>query len=149
MGLVAMKIIFLIMVVLSVSWTSEIKIDSNTGLVWQDNTEVISIKLNWEEAKEYCEVLDLENYSDWRLPSIRELKSIVAVNRIPPEITKRFKYFAYLHYWSSSKVTYNETEALSLKSTRDYREQYTDKTYALNVRCVRGTQKCSVPWGCN
>lgn len=49
--------------------------DSATGLMWAqyDSGE----GLNWGQALAYCEHLNLSNYSDWRLPTIKELNSIV------------------------------------------------------------------------
>lgn len=48
--------------------------DNNTGLMWQ---QIPSSKpMTWEEAKKYCEELTLGGYTDWRMPSVKELYSI-------------------------------------------------------------------------
>jgi hypothetical protein len=49
--------------------------DSSTGLMWQ--VPIDSKKYNWSDAKRYCRDLTLGGYSDWRLPSRDELKSIM------------------------------------------------------------------------
>jgi hypothetical protein len=49
--------------------------DLNTGLMWEQvpcETEGLS----WDEAVEYCEDLELGGYTDWRMPSCKELFSI-------------------------------------------------------------------------
>jgi len=49
--------------------------DSATGLMWAQNDS--GEGLNWGDALAYCEHLNLAGYSDWRLPTIKELNSIV------------------------------------------------------------------------
>lgn len=49
-------------------------LDQNTGLMWKKDE---SPNLNWEEAMRYCKELSLAGFSDWRLPSIRELPTIL------------------------------------------------------------------------
>ena len=39
--------------------------------------------MNWEDALKYCESLHYAGYSDWRLPDIKELQSIVDYSRSP------------------------------------------------------------------
>ncbi|MDD5255510.1 MAG: DUF1566 domain-containing protein [Candidatus Omnitrophica bacterium] len=48
--------------------------DLNTGLMWKKDE---SPNLNWENALKYCQELDLGGYKDWRLPTIRELPTIL------------------------------------------------------------------------
>lgn len=48
--------------------------DDVTGLIWQQTSA--SGSLNWEEANEYCESLELGGYDDWRMPTLKELYSI-------------------------------------------------------------------------
>jgi hypothetical protein len=55
--------------------------DLATGLMWQKADDG-SVR-DWEESLEYAEGLDLANYSDWRLPNIKELHSIVDYTRSP------------------------------------------------------------------
>lgn len=46
-------------------------------LMWQDNDAVGSTTYTWTEAVAYCEYLELAGYSDWRLPEMDELESII------------------------------------------------------------------------
>lgn len=49
--------------------------DLATGLMWQMSDD--GDTKDWQEALEYTEKLELAGYSDWRLPNIKELQSIV------------------------------------------------------------------------
>ena len=58
--------------------------DSATDLMWSRDDS--SEGLNWEEALDWVEAKNVENYlgySDWRLPKTKELQSIVDYNRSP------------------------------------------------------------------
>jgi hypothetical protein len=55
--------------------------DNVTGLAWQQEDD--DVQRNWEDAITYCEGLSLAGYSDWRLPNIKELKSIVDISVYP------------------------------------------------------------------
>jgi hypothetical protein len=56
--------------------------DPATGLMWtrKDN----GYALRWQPAAEYCRSLQLAGFSDWRLPSIDELKRIYNPNATAP-----------------------------------------------------------------
>lgn len=49
--------------------------DLSTGLMWQTSDSGVGV--DWEEALNYAESLVLADYDDWRLPSVKELQSIV------------------------------------------------------------------------
>ena len=48
--------------------------DDVTGLMWQQIPTTDDF--TWEDAKEYCENLELGGFDDWRMPSAKELFSI-------------------------------------------------------------------------
>ncbi|MCM8774064.1 MAG: DUF1566 domain-containing protein [Candidatus Omnitrophica bacterium] len=48
--------------------------DLNTGLMWKKEE---SPELNWEEAMNYCQELNLAGYNDWRLPTIKEIATLI------------------------------------------------------------------------
>lgn len=55
--------------------------DHATGLMWQKADD--GTARNWQEALAYAEKLDLNGYTDWRLPNAKELQSIVDYSRSP------------------------------------------------------------------
>ncbi len=55
--------------------------DLATGLMWQKADDGIS--RDWEVSLAYAENLDLGNKTDWRLPNVKELQSIVDYSRSP------------------------------------------------------------------
>lgn len=59
----------------SLECTGSVCIDQNTGLMWQN--QLLSSALDWHEATDYCQEITLEGFSDWRLPTISELRSLI------------------------------------------------------------------------
>ena len=55
--------------------------DLATGLIWQQADS--GKGLNWQQALQYSESLNLAGHSDWRLPNAKELQSIVDYTRSP------------------------------------------------------------------
>ena len=75
--------------------------DTDTGLMWQQITAPGTY--TWDYAMEYCKSLNLAGFTDWRLPTIKELVSIVEYSRYSPAInTDYFLGTLELHYWSST-----------------------------------------------
>lgn len=65
--------------------------DLNTGLLWQQSTDSdgdgdidASDKLTFDESEAYCQALDLAGYTDWRLPGIKELYSLILFSGTDP-----------------------------------------------------------------
>ncbi len=81
--------------------------DNNSGLVWQQTPPVQGT--TWDEAVEYCEKLELGGYTDWRLPTLKELFSISDFSQGWPYLdTLYFKLAGGVvskdqQYWSSHK----------------------------------------------
>ncbi len=48
--------------------------DSDSKLVWSSKR---SEKILWDDAVSYCENLDEDGHSDWRLPNISELRTLI------------------------------------------------------------------------
>jgi len=55
--------------------------DINTGLMWQQDP---GEKMTLEEAEENLTSFNLGGYSDWRLPTIKELYSLIIFNGLDP-----------------------------------------------------------------
>ena len=113
-----------------------VKLDN---LEWQDNTEAKTTKLSWDEAKSYCQNLNLASHSDWRLPSIKELQNIVDVSRYKPSIKRDFKNVASNNYWSSSQGVSDAKNAWHVYFKYGY-TGYNAKSNEGYVRCVRHRQ---------
>ncbi len=130
----------------------DIVIDNTTGLEWEDNE---SIEKQWvldenyngndsntsgDTATTYCEEFNLGNYEDWRLPSVKELQTIInsgetasaANNGIFTNIISTF-------YWTSTSYFDFPHAAFMIDF---YAGQVTTnaKSNERYTRCVRGNQ---------
>ncbi|MCD6361375.1 MAG: DUF1566 domain-containing protein, partial [Armatimonadetes bacterium] len=112
--------------------------DTSTGLMWQKEGPVST--MNWEDALAYCENLLLAGYSDWRLPTIKELASIVNLDRCDPAIdTEYFPNTVSSYYWSSTTLAYYTSTAWRVHFYFGYVNGGL-KSYSYYVRAVRGGQ---------
>jgi hypothetical protein len=120
--------------------------DSCTGLTWQQHAADLNgdgasgDQGNWGEALEYCEGLVLGGHSDWRLPNIRELQSIVDYGEGRPAIAPVFTAagtMEYSGYWSSTSGYNNPGSAwLAYFYGGEVGREHKDTT--AYVRAVRG-----------
>jgi len=112
--------------------------DNTTGLQWQD--DAIGSTMNWKSAIEQCENLILDGHSDWRLPNLKELTSIVDDTRFNPSIdTDTFQHVASDYYWSSTTNAGYSSRAWYVGFS--YGRQFNRyKSYSYFVRCVRAGQ---------
>jgi len=86
--------------------------DNVTWLMWQQEDD--NAARNWEDALGYCENLILPpgGHSDWRLPDVKELRSIVDNTRYNPAIdTAAFPGTNWDGYWSSSTYAQHPSTA--------------------------------------
>jgi hypothetical protein len=109
--------------------------DRATGLDWQPSS---SGPIAWEAALGSCEGLILAAHDDWRLPNIKELRSISDDARSRPSVDATFfPDTASDPYWSSTSNTYNGAEAWSVTFESGL-VSHDAKSGAERVRCVRG-----------
>ncbi len=119
--------------------TNKIVTDNVTKLQWQDDTTPST--MTWDNAGTYCTNLSLGTYTDWRLPTRKELVSLSDYGRINPTIDPTFKNTVSSDYWSSTTYAhysnsawawfigfYNGNQGKGTKTTSEY------------VRCVRAGQ---------
>ncbi len=108
--------------------------DNATGLEWQ---QAEGGNWTWGSALSYCEGLSLGGYSDWRLPNMNELESIVDNTRVNPAInTAYFPNVYSASYWSSTPYLWDgPPEFCFLFSSGE--SSTCNKTLSYCVRCVR------------
>lgn len=110
--------------------------DRITQLVWQKQDEGTTAL--WEDAITRCEKSTLGGYSDWRLPNVKELRSIVDSGTYAPAIyAGYFPNTRTASYWSST--TYGASPGAAWRVNFWHGEVTGSlKGDALFVRCVRG-----------
>ena len=139
-----MKKILLIMIGLSVGLMADFTRDANTaivtdsvtGLQWQDDT---TPSKSWQGAIDYCEALTLGGKSDWRLPNINELTSLVDDTVYDPSISNVFQHTISNLYWSSTTNAGGTSTAWIVYFGNGSQDSST-KTNSSYVRCVRAGQ---------
>ena len=115
--------------------------DNVTSLIWQkedDDTDRI-----WDDANSYCNDLPLAGHPDWRLPSKKELMSIVDYGTYHPSIDTT--YFTGINsrcYWSSTTYAFYSSDAWYVDFSYGYvgYGSKSDDIYGCYVRCVRGQE---------
>ena len=114
--------------------------DIETKLMWQQETN--RQNMDWSVARSYCEKLPLAGYTDWRLPTLKELKTLVDLNQNPPRINHTyFPNTVSSFYWSSNTYAGGTNSAWGVNfGSGD--DGMPSKGSRLYVRAVRGGQ----PW---
>jgi hypothetical protein len=75
-------------------------IDRATGLMWQKSDD--GVAKSWADALAYCEALSLDGFSDWHLPTAKQLHSIIDYG-YSPAINPAFKLINRDGYfWTST-----------------------------------------------
>ena len=114
--------------------------DTRTGLMWDRSG---SGPMTWAAALAHCEAFDLAGYDDWRLPTARELASLIDPARYEPAIDSTVfpdTHFAEPDaYASSTSVVGGSHDAWAAYFNCGGISKYY-KSYGFYVRAVRGGQ---------
>lgn len=109
--------------------------DPRTGLEWEAESPG---EMTWYEAQAYANALSLDGREDWRLPSARELETLLDRTRYRPVVREEVPFRDSNSYWSSTTFEENTSSAWIVMFNGAYVLSYY-KSNAYLVRCVRGS----------
>lgn len=109
--------------------------DVATGLIWQQQDD--AIVRTHAEAIIYCESLNLAGVSDWRLPNIKELASIIDYRSDSPAIDVVAFPETRQTYWSATLAASNTDLAWFVFFVGGTVQVILKDTSSLLSRCVR------------
>lgn len=143
------RILFACVLTLAVSWAQHgradappsrytiangIVTDTTTLLTWQQTISASSY--NWSDAQSYCVGLNL-NGTGWRVPSMKELQTIVDETRTTPAIDPiAFPNTPVEFFWASSPLAGSPSTSWVVNFNNGY-SNGGDVTFMFRVRCVR------------
>jgi len=114
--------------------------DPKTGLEWQFDSPG---EMAWQAALEYAEALSLDGKSDWRLPTLSDLETLldrsVLYYELRPIIRKEVPFRDTLSYWTATTFEDHTNNAWIIMFDGAYVLSYY-KSNAYHVRCVRGDE---------
>jgi len=126
------------------SKNGDVVTDNINRLLWQDSLNTKVDKHSFSEADAYCDNLSLGGLtSGWRIPTVKELASLIDVEAYDPAIDGNFTSTAYNDaYWTSENEDGSDTNEWDI-NFKDGEINYGGTTHASfdqYVRCVRDQQ---------
>lgn len=134
--------------------TYNIVLDTNTNLIWEDTpnvtedykTKTVNGQTNWKATLEYCNNLVINNLTNWRVPNINELKTLIHYNTTRPQLYSDFKFIgtiqngSELYYISSSPLLSDATQVWRINfytgATLTGKKDNSSATPTIYLRCV-------------
>ncbi len=109
--------------------------DYQNGLMW--NAANYIKEKTWNEALAECEKSIAGGFSDWRLPNINELSSMLNFEKSDPALDFTYPENMYLYFWSSTtqKNDFSYASAVNIDSLAAIKNIY--KNAKNRVVCVR------------
>jgi Protein of unknown function (DUF1566) len=110
--------------------------DSRTNLTWQRT--VNGSTYAWLDALSYCNGLALDSLTGWRLPTVKELQTLINVGAglNPPGIPSAFPSGNAVEMWTSSPTPANPSSSYTVNMMNGAGGAQPTST-PLQVRCVR------------
>jgi len=113
--------------------------DDNYNTCSNDTTSSKCFDTSGDTAATYCADLSLGDYTDWRLPTDKELEGIIDYSRIKPTIDATFQNVTSSYYWSSTTNEGAKDKAWVIGFKYGKVNNYT-KDHSYYIRCVRDGQ---------
>ncbi len=111
--------------------------DPKTKLIWEDTAHVSQTKVNYPQAQQYCKELRLGTFKDWRVPTLKELLSIVDYKRYKPAIKSAFDNVEEeSSYWTTT-LYIGDSASRWVVNFKDGATSDASQSYDRYVRCVR------------
>jgi hypothetical protein len=94
--------------------------DNQTGLIWTKSANCAGARMEWAQAVDYanalangtCGLSDGSKAGDWRLPNIRELRSLIDYSQYAPALPSEHPFLdVQSWYWSSTTYTNRTSSA--------------------------------------
>ena len=116
--------------------------DKKNAIYWQDNMSSKESTEDWDDAVTYCDDLVINNMEHWRLPTFKELFSIVDYAHVDPAINPVFSFVKEGTYWTSTAFFPTKARAwtIDFRTGKTY-YNYTTTNHA--VRCVKDMSQAS------
>ncbi|MBM4388091.1 MAG: DUF1566 domain-containing protein, partial [Deltaproteobacteria bacterium] len=112
--------------------------DNGTGLMWLQEAQD---GLIWSEALKYCEDLKFAGYTDWRLPDIKEMASIIDFSKVYPAADKNFfpDTLGVVYFSSTTNLQVAQNVFCAYFHTGEVK-YYSKTLYKYYARCIRSAQ---------
>ena len=121
--------------------------DLLTGLMWTKDADIANGERTWAEAVSDCEACGAGDYTDWHLPQVRELHSLIHFGYYSPALSNTAGTGKWTEgdpftdvkfsYWSSTRYA-DLTDYEWYVSLNNGRVYFSSKSDTYYVWCVRG-----------
>ncbi|MBT4286817.1 MAG: DUF1566 domain-containing protein [Deltaproteobacteria bacterium] len=108
--------------------------DQATGLTWQSGENDTS-KMKYDWAKSYCESIQIAGKNGWRLPTVKELLTLIDYKKVDPATSLEFETIYPSYYWSS-EVTASYDQRIWAVNFKNGAVSPYKRNYSTHVRCV-------------
>ena len=123
--------------------TNGVVTDTRSGLMWKRTEEMTT--MTWDAALAAAKGSRYAGYSDWRLPNVKELRSLVEECRVNPSINDTvFPQALSLVVWTGSPYSGASTYSWGVSFGLDGADDY-NRSNAYAVRLVRGGESFVPP----
>lgn len=117
----------------------QVVLDKTTSLVWQDSKENAKLSMTYHKAQKYCSKLVVGKYSDFRIPTMDELQTIIDYKNYDPAILKGFEYVSNEAYWTTTPFA-DDDKIVWLIHFKKGERYVKDMHYDRYIRCVQSSK---------